>query len=182
MVALGESAYPSGPVRVVGFCYRSPLHLKRNAKAEPRKKRNRTREEPANFILDQEYKACAHVEYLSGERKGETEWIPIVVPPRFLTDLSSVPWYARCLIGQAGPHLEASIVHDWLYCAWQREDGAEPDEDMRNFADDVFRQAMIRSNVRAWRRFIMYWAVRGCGWGWFVGEDQLFVKDNKQMK
>lgn len=38
-----------------------------------------------------------------------------------LTDLSSVPWTGWSLVSRVGPHLEASIVRDWLYIAWQRQ-------------------------------------------------------------
>ena len=41
----------------------------------------------------------------------------IVVPGGMLTDLSSVPTLARTIVSQVGPHLEASIVHDFLYVA-----------------------------------------------------------------
>ena len=39
---------------------------------------------------------------------------------------------------RVGPHLEASIVHDWLYVAWQLEEGTEATEEWRLFADESF--------------------------------------------
>ncbi len=164
-----QSAYPNGPVKVVGFCYKSSLHLKRRLKTVTRGGRK-----SSNFIVTQDYKACARIRYLSGPDAGHTVNFPITVPRYFITDLSSVPWWARSLISQVCRHLEASIVHDWLYCVWQDEK-RKPDDDMRNFADDVFLQAMKRARVREWRVFLIYWASRGCGWSWFVGENDLFA-------
>ena len=168
---MAKGAYPNDPVKVVGFCYKTSLHLKRKLKTVKRGGRK-----SSNFVVTREYKASARIRYLSGPRKGQTVWFPIKVPPYFITDLSSVPPYGRCLISQVGRHLEASIVHDWLYCAWQHpKPPMKPDDDMRNFADDVFRQAMRRANVSSWRIFIIYWASRACGWSWFVGENELFA-------
>lgn len=42
--------------------------------------------------------------------------VPLVVPPGFMTDLASVPWFLRWLIRHDHPYLrEASVVHDYLY-------------------------------------------------------------------
>ena len=43
----------------------------------------------------------------------------LTVPAGMLTDLTSVPRIFRNVVGRVGPHLEAAIVHDYLYVAWQ---------------------------------------------------------------
>ena len=43
----------------------------------------------------------------------------LTVPAGMLTDLTSVPRIFRNAVGRVGPHLEAAIVHDYLYIAWQ---------------------------------------------------------------
>src|SRR3546814_8946158 len=50
---------------------------------------------------------------------GDTRWREVVVPAGLTTDLASVPRLVHALINRVGPHLEASIVHAWLYVAWQ---------------------------------------------------------------
>lgn len=55
----------------------------------------------------------------------------IVVPKGMTTDLVSVPKWARSIIGRVGPHLEACIVHDWLYVAWQIQDREPTKADWR---------------------------------------------------
>ena len=44
--------------------------------------------------------------------------LEIAVPRGFMTDLSSAPKFFWNIVGPIGSHLEASIVHDYLYWAW----------------------------------------------------------------
>lgn len=84
----------------------------------------------------------------------------IEVPAGFETDYASVPRIplAYWLTGDTA-HASA-VVHDWLcrvdypMCriSWAR-------------AADVFAEAMKAEGVPAWRRTIMYWAVRLAGGG-----------------
>lgn len=108
------SAYPGRPVKVTEFCYQGDLRLTRKIKAV-RERNGRD----ALYVVALPYKAS--VSFKDGKRVSS---FPIEVPRRFLTDLSTVPCILRPLIGRVGPHLEASIIHDWLYVAWQVEKGA----------------------------------------------------------
>ncbi len=54
-----------------------------------------------------------------------------------LTDLASVPRVARGIVGKVGPHLEASIVHDFLFIAWQLLDGRGARKEDFRFANAV---------------------------------------------
>ncbi len=60
----------------------------------------------------------------------------IVVPKGMTTDLASVPKAFRGIIGKVGPHLEACIVHDWLYIAWQLQE-REPTKNDWKWANKV---------------------------------------------
>lgn len=60
----------------------------------------------------------------------------ITVPKGMTTDMASVPRAFRSIIGRIGPHLEACIVHDWLYIAWQMQDRM-PTKDDHKFANRV---------------------------------------------
>lgn len=79
----------------------------------------------------------------------------IIVPAGYVTDFASVPRlpFAYWLTGDTA-HASA-VVHDYLCSveyqrcriSWAR-------------AADVFREAMKHEKVPAWRRTMMYWAVR----------------------
>lgn len=166
-----ESAYPDTvkEVAVRGFEYKTPLHLTRDIEAVKRRKG-----EDANYVVSQPYGAVAII-----ERGGEEKRFDIRIPKGLLTDLSSVPPWGRWLVSRVGPHLEASIVHDWLYVAWQHEKIEKSDltEEMRGFADDVFRAAMRTAKVRSWRAWLIYEAVHRGGRKAFYGEDDTLFRD-----
>ena len=160
-------AYPDEPVEIVRFCYESDLHLTRRIEAV----RGR-RGEDAEYALAQRYRAWVTVK---AEGTGRVSRLRISIPAGFLTDLASVPRPARWAVSRVGPHLEASIVHDWLYVAWQFE-GRERTARMRRFADDVFLAAMKRAKVCRFKCYLIYGAVRVGGWIAFNGtDDRLFV-------
>lgn len=90
----------------------------------------------------------------------------IVVPAGFETDFASIPFGARNLFPALGPWGRPAIVHDFLYetrgtglfdgTRWITR--AKPYT--RAEADAVFCEAMQVVGVPAWRRAIMYRAVR----------------------
>lgn len=160
------SVYPEGKVTVEGFKYRTSLHLTRDIEAVQRR-----REGDANYVLSQRYEAVVFIEDGGGKKEFE-----ICVPKTLLTDLSSVPWWGRWLVSRVGPHLEASIVHDWLYVAWQHEE-KDATEEMRGFADDVFRAAMEEAKVKSWRIWLIYQAVHFGGKSAFYGTDDTLFRD-----
>ena len=161
-----SSAYPDGKVSVEGLKYETPLHLTRDIKAVQRRNG-----EDAGYVLSQSYKVVAVIEDSGGKKDFE-----ICVPKSLLTDLSSVPWWGRWLVSRVGPHLEASIVHDWLYVAWQHEK-KDATEEMRGFADDVFRAAMQVAKVKGRQVWLIYQAVHFGGKRAFYGRDETLFHD-----
>ena len=160
-------AYPDEPVGIVSFGYRSDLHLTRRIEAVQGR-----RGEDAEHAPAQRYRAWVTVK---AEGSGRVFRLPISIPAGFLTDLSSVPRAGRWAVSRVGPHLEASVVHDWLYVAWQFE-GREPTARMRRFADDVFLAAMREAEVGRFQCYLIYGAVRLGGWIPFRRkDDRLFV-------
>ena len=85
----------------------------------------------------------------------------ITVPRGMLTDLASVPQIFRFIAGRVGPHLEACVVHDYLYVAWKIND-ISPTDDMRRFADQLMLEAMYAAGMNCKARLI-YWATRCFG-------------------
>ncbi len=169
--AKSASAYPTdGPVEVLGFAYTDDLYLTRGIEAV----QMRGEEEDADYIVARRY--CSEVQFRLPN--GSECTFPIDVPCGLLTDLSSVPRWGRWLLGKVGPHLEASIVHDWLYVAW-RDEAAWQGENrppgwVRRFADDVFLAAMKEAGVGRFRRSIAHAAV--CAFG-----RRSFYKRNKSI-
>jgi hypothetical protein len=96
----------------------------------------------------------------------------IIVPAGFETDFASIPWGLWNLFPPWGPHARPAIIHDFLYA----REGYLPEEQVppplyrytRKDADRVFLEAMQVVGVPAWRRSMMFRAVRlggGKGWG-----------------
>ena len=79
----------------------------------------------------------------------------IEVPQGFETDFASVPRFFWRVVPPWGRYSPAAVVHDYLYCAGKVT---------RAEADRAFLTIMQRLGVPAWKRSIMYWAVR-----WFGG-------------
>lgn len=101
------------------------------------------------------------------EGSGET----ITVGAGFYTDLASIPWPARGLLPPDGPWAKAAVIHDALYrfkgvrCGVRN--GALVSYS-RAQADAILDEAMKVLGVPAWKRSIIYRAVRlfgGKGWG-----------------
>ena len=92
----------------------------------------------------------------------------VSVPPSFITDLTSVPPGLRWLVSRAGPWLEAAVVHDFLYVAWQTLETTPTEAEKtryRKFSDDIMFAGMTRAGVRGWRKWGIYLSVRLFG-GW----------------
>lgn len=97
----------------------------------------------------------------------------IVVPRGMATDLASVPRWARSIIGRVGPHLEACIVHDWLYVAWQLEKGREPTKADWKFANKVLYAGLKAAKCNWITRWGMKVAMEApvFSWGMFKSRD-----------
>lgn len=113
------------------------------------------RGEDADYIVAEDYMAVVDVD-------GE-DWA-ITVPKGLITDLTSVPAPLRIIAGRVGPWLEAAIVHDYLYIAWQDVPGLSPRQRDRAFADLVMLRGMEAARVGILKRRLIYAAVRVFGW------------------
>jgi hypothetical protein len=96
----------------------------------------------------------------------------IVIPPGLITDLASVPRFAQSFVGKVGPHLEASIVHDFGYIAWQSMPYKQADNGDRFFIDNVFLAAMKSAGVSFVTRNTIYQAVRMFGSSTYKTRDE----------
>ncbi len=111
-----------------------------------------------NWILLEEFKY--YDDKVIGNQK-EPYWVN--VEAKFMTDFASVPPIFRSLVSKWGKHGNATVLHDYLYWTQQCT---------RKEADNIFRDGMKVMNVRAWRRFLIYWAVRLGAWGAWRGNIQ----------
>jgi hypothetical protein len=92
----------------------------------------------------------------------------VEIPEGFVTDFASIPRFLWFMVPPFGRHAPAAVIHDYLYASGQP--GA------RRYADFLFREAMKESGVPAWRRNLMYMAVRlGGKRGYGLEEDWAFI-------
>ncbi len=153
---------------VVDLEFHDPLLVRREIEAV----KLRNGKGNADFILQEAYR----ISYRIASQPENQRYI-IEVPRGMLTDLASVPWFARQIISQVGLHLEASIVHDFLYVAWQDVAGRAARPLDRLFADKVLLAGMIDARVSWLRRWIIYAAVRLFGRGTYTTRDDLRYYD-----
>ncbi|MEE8515076.1 MAG: DUF1353 domain-containing protein [Alphaproteobacteria bacterium] len=160
------SPYPApGWSEITDFEYSTTLRLCRAKVAV-----QRPDGEDANYIVDQPY--TVHFKLDDMDKS-------ITVPKGMLTDLSSVPPGFRWIAGRVGRHLEASIVHDYLYIAWQDLPNPVAEDEDRDFSDALMLVAMEAANVGRVRRFLIHQAVKRLGGGAFRGANPKprYVKD-----
>lgn len=133
------------------FKFESPLILRREIDAV----KMRGGKDDAEYVVGADYEVSFKI-------KGQVNRRTIKVPKGMLTDLASVPRAAWALVAPVGPHLEASIVHDFLYIAWQ-DLGIEARDIDREFADNVMHAGMVEAGVDRSQIVMIYSAVRAFG-------------------
>lgn len=79
----------------------------------------------------------------------------IVVPKGVITNFASVPRIFWSIISPIDEHGKAAVVHDFLYSVGCYS---------KKRSDEIFREALQVLNVRPWKVFCMFWAVRLFGW------------------
>ncbi|MDD9976212.1 MAG: DUF1353 domain-containing protein [Boseongicola sp.] len=165
-----QDPYPKDWTRLDNFEFRSALSLIRPLNTV----QNRVGED-GDYILQHDLLARFDID-------GVTTLIR--VPRGMITDLTSVPRLGRVFVSRVGPWLEAAILHDYLYIAWQDVNGLGPWERDRLFADKLFLIAMEASNVSWLRRWTIYLAVRWFGQSAYVlrNEERYVSLDDKALK
>jgi hypothetical protein len=165
-----ESPYPASWAWISDLRYRSRLVRGREPTVLQHRK---TRE--ASYITIEPYTVDFMVD---GARKSVT------VPAGMLTDLTSVPRLVRNIVGRVGPHLEAAIVHDYLYVAWQLLEGGRPRRQDWRFANAVMFAGLRAAKVKWFQRKLIRAALKAplASWSVYRGRDDgedglgLFVK------
>jgi hypothetical protein len=137
---------------ITEFKYESPILLRREIEAV----KTRGDADDAEYIVGADY-------IVSYRLNGGPPRL-VTVPKGMLTDLASVPALTRFLVDRVGPHLEASILHDFLYVAWQDVPGLAPRREDQKFADKMLNAGMKEAEVNSFKRFVIYHAVRIFGW------------------
>ncbi|MEO0679296.1 MAG: DUF1353 domain-containing protein [Pseudomonadota bacterium] len=127
------------------------------------------------------------VRFKVAQRDGSGAPQTLTVPAGMLTDLTSVPWFGRAAVGKVGPHLEAAVVHDYLFIAWQLLGRKASRQDF-DFANAVMFAAMNKADVKRWRQWLIRQALTrfDIAWGWYQeaepgGPDQLFVRLDRRF-
>jgi len=97
------------------------------------------------------WKLLSPVHYVTFVR-GEAQLIR--VDPQYITDLSSIPWWARWAIPVNDFHRWAGVVHDWLFDTQDKHDFSFEE------VNEIFLEAMeIFDDLEEWKMHAMYHAV-----------------------
>lgn len=72
----------------------------------------------------------------------------------FQTDFASIPRLLWAFLPRWGKYGNAAVIHDWLYWYQPRD---------RREADRIFLEGMEVLEVSAWKRNVIYYAVRAFG-------------------
>jgi hypothetical protein len=84
----------------------------------------------------------------------------VYVPAGYLTDGASVPQLLWNLLPPWGAYGQAAVVHDILCETLIVHKGGQAQQITRAKADSIFKEAMTVLGVPAWKRNVMYIAVR----------------------
>ena len=160
-----ENPYPEpAGLNITRFVYGTPLHLCRCIDAVQRRQGG-----DADYIVSRTY--TVRFRYDDADRE-------IAVPEGMVTDLTSVPRIARIFVGRVGPHLEAAIVHDFLYIAWQDLDRRGVRREDRRFADRLLYAALKAAGVHFFKRWLIFIAVTVGGGIPYARRDEIrYVRD-----
>ncbi len=149
----GPNPFPADKIdEITDFEYLDELKFVRHAQIHVKKKPKSLWQLSANFRV----RMTVH------PKEGDPYSLTIKAPRGLYTDLASVPKPLWAIVGPIGRHLEASIVHDYLYMAWTdfRAKAARSDW---GFADAVFKAGMKVSKVH--KRKLIYNVVHSViGW------------------
>jgi hypothetical protein len=158
-MATTEYLYCDPALKITNFRYTDWLRLGRSNKTL---KNKRARE--ASYVVMRDYSVTMQIDGMLHV---------ITVPKGMTTDLASVPKAFRNLIGRVGPHLEACIVHDWLYVAWQLQD-REPTKADWKFANRVLYAGLKAAKCSWFTRTGMRLAMEAPYFSWsvFRGRDE----------
>jgi len=154
----GPDPFPTSDIKkITDFEYLDELKFVRHAQVHVNKTPTSLWQLSANFRVR-----------MTVHPKQASPYALMIKAPRGLyTDLSSVPRELWSIVGPIGPHLEASIVHDYLYMAWTDFRSKAQRRDW-NFADDVFAAGMKASKVKPHERKLIYSVVHSpIGWAVF---------------
>lgn len=107
-------------------------------------------------LPDGQWRLLAPLRYLSA-----VLGVQIEVPAGTVTDLASVPRLPLAFLLAGDSAHEAAVLHDHLY---------QTHPCTRRQADAVLDEAMAVTGEPAWRRWLMWSAVRAVGgWAWYTG-------------
>lgn len=153
-----DDPYPGAFESVTDFRYETRLELAREPDALLMRRKAKI-----SYIVDRPYTVSYGVD---GARRSLT------VPRGMLTDLSSSPLGTRNVVGRVGPHLEASIVHDFLFIAWQLIEGRTARREDFRFANAVMFAGLDAADVGFFRRTAIKTALSAPYFAWSVYKER----------
>lgn len=105
-------------------------------------------------LKDRPFEILDYFEFYSDKYDG----FKVGVEQGYRTDFGSVPRFFWRVISPIGRYNKATVIHDWLL------DNRDKHNLTTHQINVVFREAMIVSGVKAWRRETIYVAVEAFLW------------------
>ena len=158
--------YPDEWDEITDFEYIDDIILKRKDKViiTQQVRKNTRKKRKSMGIVCSEYQFNYRI-------NNKRKWATITIPACFITDGTSVPKFlelpARIIgITRWGNEIEASVIHDYLYVAWQFTNPPKTAKKKdKKFADKVFYRALRKAGISWWRAGLMYIIPLLGGWG-----------------
>jgi len=126
--------------------------------------RPRESDPTSDWQLRTGYTVWIDIDWMDETKRWREETWALTAPRAMYTDLSSIPAFARWIVSKSGPHLEASIIHDWLYLKWTDHRFGQ-----KRFSDWVFADAVLVAGLRDlkdfhwFKRWMIAFAVQTAG-------------------
>lgn len=150
---------PTTDFRIVDVRYADHLQIVRYA-ARPKGS-----PDDSEWQLSEDYVLEVDIDYQADKGDIRHETWRLTVPQGMYSDLSSVPAFGRWIVSKVGPHLEASVIHDYLYLKWTDKRLGRPRLSDWIFADAVLRAGMKPLTDFSWfQRFAVNFATGTAGW------------------
>ena len=159
--AYPEQVTATSRAKVVGVDFIDDLFLTRSVTAVPGGEGRET-----EYIVKRPYRVRVFLDWWDGH-DYQQDSVTVEVPAGMLTDLTSVPRLFRPIVGRVGRHLEAAIVHDFLFIAWQDMPNRGARREDFRFANDLF-YVMMRASGVWWHRRVAAWLGVASFVGWMT--------------
>jgi Protein of unknown function (DUF1353) len=121
------------------------------------------------------FKILTEFEYHRFQYPAKNEKDIIKVPVGFITDFASIPRIFWTIVSPIDEYAKAAVIHDYLYYTGMFSKAE---------SDLIFKEAMKVLDVKEWKIFCIYNAVKYFGWlaWWKHRREENKILKNKEKK